>query len=260
MTTIAPAAEPRTIDQVLARLNGILDDALRQGTRIGYFAALYERVTTNVRRALVAGQRVPGQRADGAAGRGLRQPLSGRVGCAHVGRPGHRAAGRPRSRCWTIRVRSSSSTCCVGMNAHINLDLGIAAATVAHTPGGAAGAVAGLQDHQRRAVAPGEGGGGRAGADLAAAAAHRGHCPGAGGPRVRLRHRRGARLRLGAGDGSWRTRPWPAGRCPSPSAIAVVAEAGRALYPLHGIAGHVQWWIHAAESADVRYNIQVVAE
>src|SRR3712207_9297739 len=58
MSTIAPAAPetlPQTIDQVLVRLNGILDDALRGGTRIGYFAALYERVTSNVRRALVAG-------------------------------------------------------------------------------------------------------------------------------------------------------------------------------------------------------------
>ena len=39
-----------------------------------------------------------------------------------------------------------------------------------------------------------------------------------------------------------------------------VAAVGRALYPLHGIPGHVQNWIHAAESTDIRYNIQVVAE
>ncbi|MFI5339378.1 MAG: DUF5995 family protein, partial [Candidatus Methylomirabilales bacterium] len=48
-------AEPQSIDQVIERLNGILDDALRRGGRIGYFTALYERVTSNVRRALVAG-------------------------------------------------------------------------------------------------------------------------------------------------------------------------------------------------------------
>jgi hypothetical protein len=35
---------------------------------------------------------------------------------------------------------------------------------------------------------------------------------------------------------------------------------GRALYPLHGIPGHIQSWIHGAESTDIRYNIQVVAE
>jgi len=41
---------------------------------------------------------------------------------------------------------------------------------------------------------------------------------------------------------------------------AEVAAAARALYPLHGLAGHAQSWIHAAESSDVRFNIQVVAE
>jgi len=40
---------PTTIDEVLARLNQMLDDAIRHGSRIGYFVALYERVTTNVR-------------------------------------------------------------------------------------------------------------------------------------------------------------------------------------------------------------------
>jgi hypothetical protein len=46
---------PETIDEVIARLNDLVDEALRGRARIGYFAALYERVTTNVRRALVAG-------------------------------------------------------------------------------------------------------------------------------------------------------------------------------------------------------------
>ena len=46
---------PETIDGVLARLNGLLDDAIRDGRRIGYFVALYERVTSNVRHALIAG-------------------------------------------------------------------------------------------------------------------------------------------------------------------------------------------------------------
>ncbi|HEX8283228.1 MAG TPA: DUF5995 family protein [Pyrinomonadaceae bacterium] len=46
---------PRTIEEVIARLEEIIDDALRREHRIGYFGALYERVTTNVRRALVAG-------------------------------------------------------------------------------------------------------------------------------------------------------------------------------------------------------------
>jgi hypothetical protein len=35
----APAPLPETIDEVLARLNGVLDTAIRQGQRIGYFVA-----------------------------------------------------------------------------------------------------------------------------------------------------------------------------------------------------------------------------
>src|ERR1044072_5807341 len=46
---------PQTIEEIIARLERIIDDALRSQRRIGYFAALYERVTSNVRRALVAG-------------------------------------------------------------------------------------------------------------------------------------------------------------------------------------------------------------
>jgi len=46
---------PETIDGVLARLNTLLDDAIRDGRRIGYFVGLYERVTSNVRHALIAG-------------------------------------------------------------------------------------------------------------------------------------------------------------------------------------------------------------
>src|ERR1044071_550771 len=46
---------PQTIEEIIARLEGIIDEALRKQSRIGYFAALYERVTSNVRRALVAG-------------------------------------------------------------------------------------------------------------------------------------------------------------------------------------------------------------
>src|ERR1044071_9435600 len=45
----------QTIEEIIARLNVIIDDALRGERRIGYFAALYERVTSNVRHALVAG-------------------------------------------------------------------------------------------------------------------------------------------------------------------------------------------------------------
>jgi len=46
---------PTTIDDVLVRLNQLLDAALLDGCLIVYFVALYERVTSNVRHALIAG-------------------------------------------------------------------------------------------------------------------------------------------------------------------------------------------------------------
>ncbi|MEM7353508.1 MAG: DUF5995 family protein [Acidobacteriota bacterium] len=45
----------QTIDQVLARLTTIVHDSLEQSARIGYFAGLYLRVTWSVKRAIVAG-------------------------------------------------------------------------------------------------------------------------------------------------------------------------------------------------------------
>ena len=40
---------------------------------------------------------------------------------------------------------------------------------------------------------------------------------------------------------------------------AVVAQAGKVIYPLQGLARGVERWIRAEESADVPYNIQIIA-
>jgi hypothetical protein len=259
MTTLAPAAaEPRTIDEVLVRLNGILDDALRQGTRIGYFAALYERVTTNVRRALVAGNVFQ----DNARMERLDVVFANRF--IHAW-DAHTAGGR-LSRSWqaAFAVLDDPGPLVVqhlllGMNAHINLDLGIAAATVAHTPADLQALwpdfktinavlsrlVQVVEDelgqisprlHRIEEIAPSlEDRVFDFGIDVArdfawALATELAHTPLAG---------------------------W---EMPIAERDTLVAEAAGALYPLHGIAGRVQGWIHAAESTDIRHNIQVVAE
>lgn len=41
---------------------------------------------------------------------------------------------------------------------------------------------------------------------------------------------------------------------------AETAVVGKTLYPLHGFANRVAQWIHASECADVRDNIQIIAE
>src|SRR5690349_21069268 len=123
---------PTTIDGVLARLNQLIDEAIRTGARIGYFAALYERVTSNVRRALIAGNVFD----DG--------PRMERLDIVFANRfldawNRHVSGGTP-SASWVIAFDALEDPTALvvqhlmlGMNAHINLDLGVAAATVAPT-------------------------------------------------------------------------------------------------------------------------------
>jgi hypothetical protein len=261
MSTIAPAVPqtlPETIEQVIDRLNGILDDSLRQGTRIGYFAALYERVTTNVRRALVAGNVFQDN------------PRMERLDVVFANRflaawDAHVSGGQP-SQSWRVAFSMLGDPgplvvqhLLVSMNAHINLDLGIAAATIAPSPEALQSLwpdfkminevlsrlVKVVEDElgqisprlQRiEDIAPGlEDRLFDFGIDVA----------------------RDFAWALAQDLGSTEPGGWAAIIA---TRDAQVAALGRALYPLHGIPGHVQNWIHAAESTDIRYNIQVVAE
>jgi hypothetical protein len=124
---------PETIDDVLVRLNRLLDDAIRDGRRVGYFVALYERVTSNVRHALIAGDVFDDN------------PRMERLDVVFANRfieawEQHAAGGSP-TESWAAAFQRLDDAgplviqhLMLGMNAHINLDLGIAAATVAPTP------------------------------------------------------------------------------------------------------------------------------
>jgi hypothetical protein len=253
MTTPAPTsadALPQTIDQVLVRLNGILDDALRGGTRIGYFAALYERVTTNVRRALVAGNVFQ----DNARMERLDVVFADRFLAAW---DQHASGGTP-TESWRTAFALLDDPgplivqhLLVSMNAHINLDLGIAAATESLWPDFKT-----INQVLSRLVIVVEDELGQV------------------SPRLKRIEdiAPGLEDRLFdfgidvARDYAW-SLAQELGRTPPGGwdafiarRDAEVAALGRALYPLHGIPGHVQSWIHAAESTDIRYNIQVVAE
>lgn len=132
--TIDTASPPGTIDEVIVRLNGILDDALRQGARIGYFAALYERVTTNVRRALVAGNVFQDN------------PRMERLDVVFADRfleawDTYSAGGAP-SRSWQAAFALLDDPqplavqhLLLGMNAHINRDLPVALVATCHELG-----------------------------------------------------------------------------------------------------------------------------
>jgi hypothetical protein len=252
---------PQTIEEVIARLDRIIDDALRGERRIGYFAALYERVTTNVRRALVAGdvfrnnprmERLDVLFADRfleaweAFSSGREPTASWRVAFSLLEDPG------------PLVVQHLM----LGMNAHINLDLGVAAATVAPTPqeleslkpdfmkiNEILGRLLGVVELELGQICP--------------------------------RFNRAQRLTFfaphleeklfGFGMGAARDLAWlfaeqivAAGDAGREHVIArrdaETAIVGRSLYPLHGFADRVARWIHASECRDIRSNIQIIAE
>jgi hypothetical protein len=118
-----------TIDDVLASLTGIIDDCRARGSRLGYFAALYRRVTQSVKNGIAAGQFQNG-------------PLMERLDIAFANRYLNAIAqfqgGQKPSRSWAVAFRAAQDPfplivqqLLTGISAHINLDLGIATAAVA---------------------------------------------------------------------------------------------------------------------------------
>lgn len=117
------------IDEVVDGLAGIVRDATEAGDRAGYFAALYRQVTVEVRTAIHSGQFDDGPRMD------LFDTLFGNRYFDAL-----EAWRRDRSgpRCWqeTFGLLADADTVIVqhlllGVNAHINLDLAVAAARTA---------------------------------------------------------------------------------------------------------------------------------
>ena len=131
MSTV-PAAPARTIDEVIARLEEIIVRSVAAGDRLGYFAALYNRVTQAVKAAIAAGEFDDGPRMER-----LDVTFANRYLAAYDAW----AAGELPTRAWTKAFAAARDGrhivlqhLLVGMNAHINLDLGIAAARTCPGP------------------------------------------------------------------------------------------------------------------------------
>ncbi len=117
------------IDGVIAALTGIVDECIERRSRLGYFAALYRTVTIAVRDDIAKG--------DVFEDNERMERLD--VAFAHRYLDAYAAYGRgdPCSRSWQIAFDAATSSrlvivqnLLVGINAHINLDLGAAAAEV----------------------------------------------------------------------------------------------------------------------------------
>jgi hypothetical protein len=128
-------AAARRVDHVVARLDEVIAESIRLGSRLGFFAAIYRGVTTAVRDAILAGTFEDGPRM---------AALDEIFASRYLDALERWRAGHPTSACWTVAFEASNDPTLaaiqhlvLGVNAHIGLDLGVAAATVA--PGASLG-------------------------------------------------------------------------------------------------------------------------
>lgn len=123
---------PQTIDEVLQQLDQIIFTCRKDSSRLGFFATLYRNVTIKVKEGIAARAFQDGPRME-------------RLDVAFAGR--YLAAlqsfrrNEPLSNCWRVAFQAAPiywpliiQHLLIGMNAHINFDLGIAAAETAPGP------------------------------------------------------------------------------------------------------------------------------
>ena len=126
MRTSAEFRPAQSIDEVLARLDDIVDHAFAERDRLGFFAVLYRTVTRAVKQGIAAGRFEDGPRME-------------RLDVAFANRYLHafheHRTGGTATASWRVAFAVAKSRrevimqhLLLGMNAHINLDLGIAAA------------------------------------------------------------------------------------------------------------------------------------
>ena len=114
------------VDELIRQLQAVVDQAKHEGSRVGYFASLYTRITIAVRRAIAAGTFDDGAavvQLDLAFARRYLTALDCyRRGDAAISPPWAVALGATERRDLSIVQQMA-----LAMNAHINFDLGMAA-------------------------------------------------------------------------------------------------------------------------------------
>ena len=122
----APAT---TIDEVLSALTEIIENARHDASRLGYFASLYRRVTQTVKDDISAGKFQNGS---------LVERLDVTFANRYLDALARFQAGQTPTLSWLAAFQTADDShplilqqLLLGINAHINLDLGIATAVVA---------------------------------------------------------------------------------------------------------------------------------
>lgn len=114
--------------EVIGRIDDLVADCRRRGSRIGYFAALYHHVTTALRTCIHRGDFDDAKRMERLAVVFFNRYLAA---------VDELRAGQAPSGVWAVAFEAAESShpivlqhLLLGMNAHINYDLGVAVATV----------------------------------------------------------------------------------------------------------------------------------
>lgn len=130
--TPQPALIARSIDEVLAALDGIIARSIETENRLGYFAALYRKVTAKVKEGIDEGFFDDGPRME---------RLDVIFANRYLGALDQWERETEPTQAWRVAFEAADrwrplilQQLLVGINAHINLDLGIAAAET--SPGG----------------------------------------------------------------------------------------------------------------------------
>lgn len=126
MPTIAPA---KTIDDVVGQLTDIIDLCRREQNHAGYFPTLYRKITIGVKQQIAAGEYDDAERM---------AHLDVVFAQRYIDAFYQKRAGNQPTLAWDYAFRQSRKPhplilqhLLLGVNAHINLDLGIAAAETA---------------------------------------------------------------------------------------------------------------------------------
>jgi hypothetical protein len=120
--------QPTTIDGVIASLTDIIEDCWQRNSRLGFFPAMYRKVTMRIRDGIDSGQFENGERLE-------RFDIS--FANRYIAAFEQHRRGLTPTRSWAYAFQMAAHSypmivqhLLLGMNAHINLDLGIAAAEI----------------------------------------------------------------------------------------------------------------------------------
>jgi hypothetical protein len=120
----------QNIDEVIARLTDIIDISRQEPSRLGYFAALYRKVTISVKEGIQAGRFENGARME---------RLDVNFANRYLEAYELQRKGEVPTASWQVSFEAAGHRrplilqhLLLGINAHINLDLGIAAVETSH--------------------------------------------------------------------------------------------------------------------------------